>query len=178
MRNALFCLSLSQNLGTGLLDILWPHYHSYLVILSFLLVHHGDSTTSLDFKRSMSISRVLCTEDWQLLETLFCASTYQKILEIIAKPALETGRVKLSTRVSRIDTGNDTVTVYTEDGQELQYDEVVMTAPLGWLKLNKGTFVPPLPPRFTQAIDAIGYGCLEKVRSSVQRSDILERYIV
>jgi hypothetical protein len=55
------------------------------------------------------------------------------------------------------------VTVFTEDGKALNFDEVIMTAPLGWLKLNKATFVPPLPPRFEQAIDAIGYGCLEKV---------------
>jgi hypothetical protein len=38
-----------------------------------------------------------------------------------------------------------------------------MTAPLGWLQKNKQTFQPPLPKRFSQAIDAIGYGCLEKV---------------
>jgi hypothetical protein len=55
------------------------------------------------------------------------------------------------------------VKVITEDGKTLIYDDVVMTAPLGWLKLNKATFVPPLPPHFAQAIDAISYGCLEKV---------------
>lgn len=38
-----------------------------------------------------------------------------------------------------------------------------MTAPLGYLKQNKDTFVPTLPSRLSQAIDAIGYGSLEKV---------------
>lgn len=42
-----------------------------------------------------------------------------------------------------------------------------MTAPLGWLKQNKQTFVPQLPPRLSQAIDAIGYGSLEKVKSFI-----------
>ena len=87
-------------------------------------------------------------------------------MERIAKPTLDKAEVKLSTKVNRIDTSGHGVTVFTDDGNALHYDEVVMTAPLGWLKLNKGTFVPPLPPRLTQAVDAIGYGCLEKVRSS------------
>lgn len=56
------------------------------------------------------------------------------------------------------------MTVSTEDGKTLHYDEVVMTAPLGWLKLNKAIFAPALPTRFVQAVDAIGYGYLEKVR--------------
>jgi Flavin containing amine oxidoreductase len=43
------------------------------------------------------------------------------------------------------------------------FDEVVMTAPLGWLKRNKDVFIPALPPRLSQAIDSISYGDLEKV---------------
>ena len=38
-----------------------------------------------------------------------------------------------------------------------------MTAPLGYLKRNKTLINPPLPVRLSQAIDNIGYGCLEKV---------------
>jgi monoamine oxidase len=87
-------------------------------------------------------------------------------LEFIAKPALKEADVKLSTKVSRIDTSTDTVKVFTDDGNELHYDDVVVTSPLGWLKTNKQAFVPSLPPRLSQAIDAIGYGCLEKVQSS------------
>lgn len=98
-----------------------------------------------------------------MLETLFCAGTYQKIFERIAQPAVKSCDIRLSTRVTSIQTSNNSVQLFTEAGETLNYDEVVMTAPLGWLKLNKGLFLPPLPARFSQAIDAIGYGCLEKV---------------
>ena len=53
--------------------------------------------------------------------------------------------------------------VTTEKGEALQFDEIVVTAPLGWLKQNQEAFTPSLPPRFSSAIDSIGYGCLEKV---------------
>jgi hypothetical protein len=99
-------------------------------------------------------------------ENLFCAGTYKKILDIIAKPALENADLKLSTKVIRIETGSNNVKVFTKDGDEFGFDEVVMTAPLGWLKQHKDAFVPPLPPRLLQAIDSIGYGSLEKVSIS------------
>ena len=84
---------------------------------------------------------------------------------------LEKADVKLSTKVSHIETGPDSVTVFTEAGLQLECDEVVMTAPLGWLHKNKEAFQPPLPERFSQAIDSIGYGCLEKVRLRYPRSN-------
>jgi hypothetical protein len=43
----------------------------------------------------------------------------------------------------------------------------VVTAPLGWLKNNQGIFSPELPTRLSGAINAIGYGNLEKVRNSI-----------
>ena len=45
-----------------------------------------------------------------------------------------------------------------------EFDQVVVTMPLGWLKKNPRAFVPPLPDRLSRAIGNIGYGCLEKVR--------------
>lgn len=38
-----------------------------------------------------------------------------------------------------------------------------MTAPLGYLKRNFSTFIPPLPSRLTAAINNISYGRLEKI---------------
>jgi monoamine oxidase len=67
--------------------------------------------------------------------------------------------------VARIETCSDKVKVVTDKGSEFEFDEVVTTAPLGWLKKNKQTFIPPLPKRLSQAIDAIGYGSLEKALS-------------
>jgi monoamine oxidase len=84
-------------------------------------------------------------------------------LNSIAEPALKNADLKLSTKVARIETGVNKVKVVTDKGVEQEFDEVVMTAPLGYLKQNKDTFVPPLPPRLAHAMDAIGYGSLEKV---------------
>ncbi len=55
--------------------------------------------------------------------------------------------------------------VHTETGSPQIFDEVVMTAPLGWLKRNQAAFVPALPSHISKAIDSLGYGHLEKVGS-------------
>ncbi|EFX03271.1 flavin containing amine oxidoreductase [Grosmannia clavigera kw1407] len=56
------------------------------------------------------------------------------------------------------------VNVTTASGDAFLFDELVFTAPLGWLKQHQAsTFQPPLPARLVSAIDSIGYGCLEKV---------------
>ena len=71
-----------------------------------------------------------------------------------------------NTVITKIKTGDGprrTVKLTTKDGSSLQFDEVVMTAPLGWLKQNLAAFEPELPSRLTAAIQSIGYGCLEKV---------------
>lgn len=77
----------------------------------------------------------------------------------------------------QIETVDDTAQVLCEDGTREIFDEVVVTMPLGWLKINKIAFYPQLPERFCQAIDAIGYGSLEKVRDyksqDILRSDLL-----
>lgn len=99
-------------------------------------------------------------------ENLFCAGTYQKILALVAKPALEEATIKLSTKISKINTtdaADGKVVVTTDKGEAFKFDEIVVTAPLGWLKQNQEAFTPSLPPRFSSAIESIGYGCLEKV---------------
>ena len=55
------------------------------------------------------------------------------------------------------------MTVVTEDGRRQAFDGVVMTTPLGWLKLNKDGFTPSLDRRLLDAIDSISVGHLEKV---------------
>lgn len=61
-------------------------------------------------------------------------------------------------------THSPSVSVVTSSHDAYSFDEVVLTAPLGWLKKNAATaFEPPLPLRLGQAIDSIGYGSLEKV---------------
>ncbi|PVH74171.1 FAD/NAD(P)-binding domain-containing protein [Cadophora sp. DSE1049] len=103
-------------------------------------------------------------------ENLFCAGTYQKILETIAKPALKNAKLNLSTKVTSVESCSGKVSVYTENRNSLEFDEVVITCPLGWLQKNKKVFHPELPDRFSQAIDAIGYGSLEKVYVTFPRA--------
>lgn len=88
------------------------------------------------------------------------------MLGAVARPVLESATVRLNTRVSTIhgkSAVDAKVKLDTLGGQTLDFDEVVVTAPLGWLKQNLDAFDPPLPDRLSQAIGHIGYGCLEKV---------------
>ncbi|KAK6598007.1 polyamine oxidase 4 [Botrytis cinerea] len=94
---------------------------------------------------------------------IFVAGTYKNILAQVAKPALENAKIRHLTKAIRVETNSKNVTVFTDDGKSLEFDEVVMTTPLGWLKKNKQAFQPALPTRFLSAIDSLGFGCLEKV---------------
>jgi monoamine oxidase len=107
-----------------------------------------------------------------LAENLLCAGTYKKVLDTIAKPALESAEIKYETKVERISYRHDPeekVKIQVNGGQTLEFDEVVVTTPLGWLKRNLDAFEPALPARMTKAIEAIGYGCLEKVCATMLR---------
>jgi hypothetical protein len=111
-----------------------------------------------------------------VVENLFCAGTFQNILPRIANPALESADIKLSNKVTRVEATKDGgLRVLTSEGDEFEYDEVVMTTPLGWLKRNTAAFVPPLPTRLLEAIDGIGYGCLEKVFITFPRAFWLDK---
>jgi hypothetical protein len=108
-------------------------------------------------------------------ENLFVADTYKKVLEAIAKPAENEG-IHFQHRVKKLVSntngkGTDpTVTVEIESPSGCltndTFDEVVMTAPLGWLKMNLDMFEPALPQRLQQGIESIGYGHLDKVSFS------------
>lgn len=100
-------------------------------------------------------------------ENLFCGGTYQKILDHVAAPALARADIRLCCEVEQIQYPSGTsskVVVQLVSGEILTCDEVVVTTPLGWLKRNPSAFLPALPRPLTQAINSIGYGCLEKVR--------------
>jgi hypothetical protein len=59
--------------------------------------------------------------------------------------------------------------VKTEDG-EFDFDEVVVTVPLGCLKRQQPTFSPPLPPAIARAIQTTSYSRLEKVYITFPRA--------
>ncbi|KAG5928250.1 hypothetical protein E4U42_000970 [Claviceps africana] len=99
-------------------------------------------------------------------ENLFCGGTYQKILSHVAAPALERADIRFHCQVEQIRYPPDSsgkVDIHLVGGETLSCDEAVVTTPLGWLKRNPSAFLPALPPRLTQAINSISYGCLEKV---------------
>lgn len=103
-------------------------------------------------------------------ENLFCAGTYAKVLDLVAKSALEKADLRLEHEVVKIITteerGSPQVVVETAKGGKETFDEVVVTVPLGWLKRKKEIFAPELPKRISQAIDSLGYGNLDKVSPS------------
>jgi hypothetical protein len=104
-------------------------------------------------------------------ENLFVADTYQKVLQKISEQALK-AEVKFGHKVTKIvshEAEGDSKAVVEVDGQESEsFDEVVMTAPLGWLKRNMAAFEPQLPQRLREGIEAIGYGHLDKASSAEQ----------
>lgn len=86
---------------------------------------------------------------------------------------------KLDVRFNRIvdsihydahdDEEEDLITkVVCTDGEVIEADEVVITAPLGVLKANTVDFDPPLPSWKQGAIDRMGFGLLNKVRSAAR----------
>lgn len=59
--------------------------------------------------------------------------------------------------------GTDGLYVEAADGFRSAFDDVIVTAPLGWLKRNENAFSPPLPSRISTAIRSLGYGNLDRV---------------
>ncbi|KAF2122773.1 hypothetical protein BDV96DRAFT_482125 [Lophiotrema nucula] len=100
-------------------------------------------------------------------ENLFVAETYHKVLAKVAEPALKGAKIHFEHVVNRIESKGPeeqpSVSVELEGKESLTFDEIVHTAPLGWLQRNQDSFVPKLPERLSQAIDAISYGHLDKV---------------
>ncbi|CAO2651974.1 Nn.00g002570.m01.CDS01 [Neocucurbitaria sp. VM-36] len=99
-------------------------------------------------------------------ENLFVADTYDKVLARIAEPALKAD-IKFGYMVTKIISNDESdepsVLVDIEGKESETFDEVVMTAPLGWLKRNMDAFEPELPKRLKEGIESIGYGHLDKV---------------
>ncbi|KAI1415609.1 flavin-containing amine oxidase [Hypoxylon sp. FL1857] len=97
-------------------------------------------------------------------DNLFVASTYKSILDGLLIQVESQASLRLGcevTRISNIQPG--AVVVEAADGYRGSFDDVIVTAPLGWLKRNKCAFLPPLTPPISDAICSLGYGNLDKV---------------
>lgn len=104
----------------------------------------------------------------RLTENLFVASSHAKILHVVAEKVLKYAKVLLRTKVVSIKStssieGHGKVYVTTDDDSALEFDDVVVTIPLGALKRGKPNFSPALPPAINHAIQNTSYGRLEKV---------------
>jgi hypothetical protein len=96
------------------------------------------------------------------------SSNYSAILDKISQKAREGSNISLSTKVVSLRTPKDRSSgersvLITEDGSSLEFDEVVMTTPLGWLQTHLDCFNPPLPTRLESAIQNLKLSQLEKV---------------
>ncbi|KAI1802017.1 FAD/NAD(P)-binding domain-containing protein [Daldinia bambusicola] len=100
-------------------------------------------------------------------EEVFVESSYSAILGRIAKAAIEQADIILGAKVISIDTlhynKSRKVTLKTEVGQGYDFDQVVITTPLGWLQKNMDCFTPSLPQRLTSAFHNLKLSQLEKV---------------
>lgn len=94
------------------------------------------------------------------------ASNHGKILARVAEKALDNAEIHLSTKVVAVESHNEgespRVVIRTND-RTFEFDEVVVTVPLGCLKRNTPTFSPSLPTPIVRAIQNTSYSRLEKV---------------
>ncbi|KAL5350234.1 hypothetical protein ACLOAV_005272 [Pseudogymnoascus australis] len=98
----------------------------------------------------------------------FIETTYEAILDKIAKIPLEKANIRLEDRVDHVllpeDRYHDVIRLATKKSKVFLFDEIVVTIPLGLMKRVKDTsFSPGLPKRLCSAIDNISVGKLEKV---------------
>ena len=100
--------------------------------------------------------------------------------KIAAKP-LEAADVRLNTVVTSV-TARKTdekprgkVELSIQDGEKLECDIAVITAPLGWLKHHIDA-IQPLSGRICSAVKALSFGNLEKVQALVQQYDASKGY--
>ncbi|XXH00529.1 hypothetical protein Hte_006877 [Hypoxylon texense] len=97
-------------------------------------------------------------------DDLFVASTYSDILAGLRSAIDTKATLRLQCEVTRVSNNRfSSVDVEAADGFRGRFDNVIVTAPLGWLKRNQHVFSPPLAPGVSSAIQALGYGNLEKI---------------
>ncbi|KAK4135276.1 FAD/NAD(P)-binding domain-containing protein [Trichocladium antarcticum] len=102
-----------------------------------------------------------------LAENLFVMESHAAIVQRIAAKPLAHADMRLSTVVTSIEStgtdAQDTRVVVRSGGGVFEFDEVVVTVPLGCLKQGRPAFVPQLPQRLQSAVQNASYSSLEKV---------------
>ncbi|KAI8634385.1 flavin-containing amine oxidase [Xylariaceae sp. FL1651] len=97
-------------------------------------------------------------------DNMFVASSYQAILANLRSMVDLKATLRFQCEVTSVSTDKSAgVDIVAADGFRGHFDHVIVTAPLGWLKRNMHVFSPAVPPMVSNAIQALGYGNLEKV---------------
>ena len=104
--------------------------------------------------------------------------THKKIIDQLSEAVRRFADVQLSTKVTRIESrgtdGGDPIVLITaqRDGIDhiSEFDEVIVTVPLGCLKREAVSFIPPLPADIIEAIQAASISSLEKVYISFPKA--------
>ncbi|KAB5551079.1 hypothetical protein GE09DRAFT_158919 [Coniochaeta sp. 2T2.1] len=101
-------------------------------------------------------------------DEMFVESNYSAILTSVAKPAVGGANILLGKKVVGVSTPESRnqgrkVTLTIEAGETYDFDDVVMTTPLGWLKKHLDIFSPPVPSTISAAVKNISLSQLEKV---------------
>ena len=100
------------------------------------------------------------------IDDCFIPTNYQKIIARISAVPLAQAQLQLDTVMKSVETRSSAprpICLTTSGGKEQYFDDVVVTAPLGWLKRHKES-IHQLHPRIAKAIDSISFGRLEKVQ--------------
>ncbi|KAH8432353.1 uncharacterized protein LDX57_009992 [Aspergillus melleus] len=99
-------------------------------------------------------------------DNLFVANTHGKILDRISNAVLQRATMHFNTAVTAITNSPDKdhrVVVQTKDARTFEFDDIVVTVPLGTPKNHTIEFNPPLAPQISRAISEATYSSLEKV---------------
>ncbi|MCJ1475985.1 hypothetical protein MMC13_004649 [Lambiella insularis] len=99
-------------------------------------------------------------------DNLFVSNTHQAIINRATDAVTSLVEIHLSTIAKSVETQHtksrdEKVVVKTTKGN-FKFDEVIVTVPLGCLKMGTITFLPELPSTINRAINEASYSCLEK----------------
>jgi len=93
-------------------------------------------------------------------------SSYEQIVQYIARPALAQNIIKFKRQIQSIDVSSCSdkpITLQSSTNETFNAHAVIVTVPLGSLKRNAIHFSPALPLRVQNAISNLGYGILERL---------------
>ena len=100
------------------------------------------------------------------LDNLFVSNTHQAIINKLAGFVISHAKIHFSTVAQRIETelkkDRDGIVIVKTTSGSFKFDEVIITVPLGCLKMGSLEFAPELPSSISHAVTGASYGRLEK----------------